>query len=147
MTSQLAGRCSVAGDLGLKPMNWSVLTGEGWSPRRAILHIVNREDLAAALEQHATDAAYGTALALRSGAAFEVWAGSLQPACQYLDIYAWRAECMAQDGVSTCKDFGQGLPDLQRAGDGPVALGRVDTAEGTHVVFLAADLKSVVAVL
>ncbi|WP_407842067.1 hypothetical protein ACE1OC_42710 (plasmid) [Streptomyces sp. DSM 116496] len=107
---------------------------------------MNREDLAAALELHATDAAHGAALALRAGAAFKVWE-KLKPAHQYLDIYAWRAECMAQDGVSTCKDFEQGLPDLQRAGDDPVALGRVDTAEGTHLVFLAADLKSCVAVL
>ncbi|MGW1773490.1 hypothetical protein [Streptomyces sp. NPDC002104] len=107
---------------------------------------MNREALAAALERHATDAAHGSALALRAGAAFKVWE-KLNPARQYLDIYAWRAECMAQDGVSTCKDFAQGLPDLQRAGEDPVALGRVDTAEGTHLVFLAADLKSCVAVL
>lgn len=83
---------------------------------------------------------------MRAGAAFKVWE-KLQPAHQYLDIYAWRAECMAQDGVSTCKDFEEGLPDLQRAGGDPVALGRVDTPEGTHLVFLAADLKSCVAVL
>ncbi|MFE4634838.1 hypothetical protein ACFRJ1_15885 [Streptomyces sp. NPDC056773] len=107
---------------------------------------MNREDLAAALERHATDAAHGAALALRAGATFKVWE-KLKPAHQYLDIYAWRTECMAQDGASTCKDFEQGLPDLQRAGDDPVALGRVGTAEGTHLVFLAADLKSCVAVL
>ncbi|MER7828479.1 hypothetical protein ABTX85_38785 [Streptomyces sp. NPDC096097] len=107
---------------------------------------MNREDLATALERHATDAASAAALALRTGAAFKVWE-KLQSAQQYLDIYAWRAECMAQDGVSTCKDFEHGLPDLRRAGDAPVALGRVDTAVGTHLVFLAADLKSCVAVL
>ncbi|MER8094006.1 hypothetical protein [Streptomyces goshikiensis] len=107
---------------------------------------MNREDLAAVLERHATDAAHGAALALRDGAAFKVWA-KLQSAHQYLDVYAWRAECMAQDAISTCKDFEHGLPDLRRAGDQPVALGRVETAEGTHLVFLAADLKSCVAVL
>lgn len=114
--------------------------------RRAILHVVNREDLATALERHATDAANEAALALRAGAVFKVWEEP-QSAHRYLDIYARRAECMAQDGVSTCKDFEQGLPDLRRAGDDPVALGRVDTAEGTHLVFLDADLKSCVAVL
>ncbi|MET9852139.1 hypothetical protein ABZY57_04175 [Streptomyces sp. NPDC006450] len=107
---------------------------------------MNREDLANALEGHPTDAANEAALALRAGATFKVWQ-QLQSAHRYLDVYAWRAECMAQDGVSTCKDFEQGLPDLRRAGDDPVALGRVDTAEGTHLVFLAADLKSCVAVL
>ncbi|MFD4914768.1 hypothetical protein ACFWNR_16255 [Streptomyces virginiae] len=25
-----------------------------------------------------------------------------------LDVYAWRAECMAHDGISTGKDFEQG---------------------------------------
>ncbi|MFE5709612.1 hypothetical protein ACFQ7J_02100 [Streptomyces sp. NPDC056501] len=74
-------------------------------------------------------------------------AESLQPVRQCLDVYAWRAECTAQGGIFTCKDFEQGLPDLRRAGDAPVALGRVDTAEGTHLVFLAADLSSCVAVL
>ncbi|MFD3549341.1 hypothetical protein ACFWUW_27705 [Streptomyces sp. NPDC058655] len=107
---------------------------------------MNREDLAAALERHATDAAHGAALALRAGAAFKVWE-KLQSAHQHLEIHAWRAECMTQDGIFTCKDFQRGLPDLQRAGDAPVASGRVDTAEGTHLVFLAADLKSCVAVL
>lgn len=120
--------------------------GDGGRLRRAILHVVNREDLATALERHATDAANEAALALRAGAVFKVWEG-LQSAHRYLDIYAWRAECMAQDGISTCKDFEQGLPNLRRAGDDPVALGRVDTAEGTHLVFLDADLKSCVAVL
>ncbi|MFD4935410.1 hypothetical protein [Streptomyces virginiae] len=64
-----------------------------------------------------------------------------------LDVYAWRAECMAHDGISTGKDFEQGVPDPRRAGDDPVALGRVNTAEGTHLVFLAAELSSCVAVL
>ncbi|MGW8784085.1 hypothetical protein ACWGNM_39315 [Streptomyces sp. NPDC055796] len=67
---------------------------------------MNREDLATALERHATDAANAAALALRAGAAFKVWE-KLQSDQQYLDIYAWRAGCMAQDGVSTCKDFEQ----------------------------------------
>ncbi|MFE3588097.1 hypothetical protein ACFXOY_11290 [Streptomyces niveus] len=108
---------------------------------------MNPEDLTAALERHGTEAAHGAALALRAGAAFKVWAEPLQSARRYLGVWAWRAECMAQDGVSTRMDFEQGVPDLQRAGDDPVALGRVDTDEGTRLVFLAADLKSCVAVL
>ncbi|WP_030247281.1 hypothetical protein [Streptomyces sp. NRRL S-350] len=107
---------------------------------------MNREDLATALERHATDAANEAAQALRAGAAFRVWE-ELQSAHRFLNIWAWRAECMAQDGVSTCKDFEQGLPDLRRAADTPVALGRVATAEDIHLVFLTADLKSCVAVL
>lgn len=54
---------------------------------------------------------------------------------------------MAEDGIVTCKDFEQGLPDLQRAGDTPVALGRVHIAEDSRLVFLAADLSSCIAVL
>ncbi|MFC8828597.1 hypothetical protein ACFT9I_24990 [Streptomyces sp. NPDC057137] len=108
---------------------------------------MNREDLAAALERHATGAAHGVAKALQAGADFKVWAESPLSARRYLDVWAWRAECMAEDGVSTCMDFEQGLPALRRAGDDPVSLGRVDAAEGTHLVFLAVDLKSCVAVL
>lgn len=54
---------------------------------------------------------------------------------------------MAEDGVVTCKDFEKGLPDLQRAGDTPVVLGRVALTEDSHLVFLTADLSSCVAVL
>ncbi|WP_395358025.1 hypothetical protein ACHGLA_00280 [Streptomyces sp. YH02] len=107
---------------------------------------MDREDLAAALERHPTDAAGHAALALRAGAAFKVWGEKVQPARHYLDVWAWRAQCMEQDGVVTGKDFEQGLPALRRAGDAPVVLGRVDTAEGTHLFFLASDLSSCIAV-
>ncbi|MFI0114545.1 hypothetical protein [Streptomyces globisporus] len=108
---------------------------------------MEREDLADALERHGTDAASQAALALRTGAAFQVWAETMQPARRCLDIWTWRAQCIAQDGVVTYKNFEQGLPALRRAGDTPVVLGRVDTAEGTHVLFLDSDLSSCVAVL
>lgn len=118
-----------------------------WHPQGVILHVVDREDLIAAVERHGTAAAGHVALALRAGASFRVWAGSTVPASQLLDIWAWRARCMAEDGVVTCKDFEQGLPDLRRAGDSPVALGRVSIAGDSRLVFLAADLTSCVAVL
>ncbi|MEU9048019.1 MULTISPECIES: hypothetical protein [unclassified Kitasatospora] len=108
---------------------------------------MDREDLIAALERHETDAAGHAALALRAGASFRVWAESTVPASRLLDIWAWRAQCMAEDGIVTCKDFEQGLPNLRRAGDTPIALGRVKIAEDSRLVFLAADLSSCVAVL
>ncbi|MFE0462559.1 hypothetical protein ACFW1A_25220 [Kitasatospora sp. NPDC058965] len=108
---------------------------------------MDREDLIVALERHGTVAAGHVALALRAGASFRVWAESRAPASRLLDIWAWRAQCMAEDGVVTCKDFEQGLPDLRRAGDTPVALGRVDVTGDSRLVFLAADLRSCVAVL
>jgi hypothetical protein len=116
-------------------------------PRHAILRTVEREDLAVALERHGTDAAAQVALALRAGAAFWVRPDPTQPARNYIDVWTWRARCLAEDDTVTCKDFDHGLPALQRAGDAPVALGRVDTAEGTHLVFLTKDLTSCVAVL
>ncbi|MFJ2192973.1 hypothetical protein ACIOJE_34370 [Kitasatospora sp. NPDC087861] len=108
---------------------------------------MDREDLIAALERHETDAASQAALALRAGASFRVWSESTLPASQFLSVWTWRAQCMAEDGVVTCKDFKRGLPDLRRAGDTPVALGRVDVTEDSHLVFLATDLSSCVAVL
>ncbi|MFI8460377.1 hypothetical protein [Kitasatospora sp. NPDC085464] len=108
---------------------------------------MDREDLIGALERHETDAAGHAAVALRAGASFRVWAESTVPASQLLGIWAWRAQCMAEDGVVTYKDFERGLPDLRRAGDAPVALGRVDIAGDSRLVFLAADLSSCVAVL
>ncbi|MFI9276046.1 hypothetical protein ACIGXM_35980 [Kitasatospora sp. NPDC052896] len=108
---------------------------------------MDREDLMAALERHGTDAAGQVALALRAGASFRVWAESRVPASRLFAIWAWRAQCMAEDGIVTCKDFEQGLPDLRRAGDSPVALGRVDLTEDARLVFLTADLSSCVAVL
>ncbi|MFI9325234.1 hypothetical protein ACIGXI_36420 [Kitasatospora aureofaciens] len=108
---------------------------------------MDREDLIAALERHETDAADHAAVALRAGAPFRVWAESTVPASRLLGIWAWRAQCMAEDGVVTCKDFEQGLPDLRRAGDAPVALGRVDMTGDSRLVFLSADLSSCVAVL
>ena len=71
----------------------------------------------------------------------------MQSAGQYFEIWRWRAQCMAEEGVATCKDFEHGLPALQHAGDARVALGRIDTEVGTRLVFLAADLASCVAVL
>jgi hypothetical protein len=108
---------------------------------------VDREDLIAALERHETDAAGHVALALRAGASFRVWAESRAPASRLLGIWVWRARCMAEDGIVTCKDFEQGLPNLERAGYSPVRLGRVHIAEDSRLVFLAADLSSCVAVL
>ncbi|MGW9211339.1 hypothetical protein ACWGR4_30735 [Embleya sp. NPDC055664] len=108
---------------------------------------MDREDLIAALERHGTDAAGRAALALRAGASFRIWAESSAPARQLLDVWAWRAQCMAEDGTVALKDFEQGLPALRRAGDTPVALGRADMTEGTHLVFLTADPGSCVAVL
>ena len=108
---------------------------------------MDREDLAAALERHGTDVADEVALALRAGATFWVRADNSAPARELFDVWTWRADWMAQDGIVTCKDFGHGLPALRRAGDTPVALGKVDTAAGVHLVFLAADLGSCVAVL
>ncbi|MFI0990426.1 hypothetical protein [Streptomyces exfoliatus] len=108
---------------------------------------MDREDLAAALERHPTHAAGHAVLALRAGAAFTVWAERVQPARQYLDVWAWRAQCMEQDGVVTGQDFEQGLPALRHAGDAPVVWGRVEKAEGTHLFFLTSDLSSCVAVL
>ncbi|MFF3158655.1 hypothetical protein [Streptomyces sp. NPDC057910] len=108
---------------------------------------MDRKDLIAALEQHETDAASQAALPLRAGASFRIWAESSVPASQLLDVWAWRAQCMAEDSIVTIKDFEQGLPALRRAGDTPVALGRVDMTEDTHLVFLTADLSSCVAVL
>ncbi|WP_369220593.1 hypothetical protein AB5J52_00210 [Streptomyces sp. R39] len=107
---------------------------------------MDREDLSAALERHGTDGACEAALALRAGAAFWVRPETV-PASRILSIWAWRAQCMAEDGTVTRKDFERGLPDLQRAGDAPVALGRVGTAEDTHLIFLTADLSSCLAVL
>ncbi|MFJ4184064.1 hypothetical protein [Kitasatospora sp. NPDC089509] len=109
---------------------------------------MDREDLIAALDEHRTDGAAGAALALRAGAGFQVWPGPTAPASRLLDTWSFRAQWMAEDGVVTCKDFAQGLPALRRAGSTPVALGRVDMAPGdSHLVFLAADLGSCVAVL
>ncbi|MEY9969072.1 hypothetical protein ABIA33_007159 [Streptacidiphilus sp. MAP12-16] len=108
---------------------------------------MDREDLAVALERHGTDVADEVALALRAGATFWVRADNPVPARELFDVWAWRADWMAQDGIVACKDFGHGLPALRRAGDAAVALGRVDTAEGLHLVFLATDLGSCVAVL
>ncbi|MGW0577079.1 hypothetical protein ACWD25_14140 [Streptomyces sp. NPDC002920] len=108
---------------------------------------MDREDLTAALERHGTDAACEAALALHARATFWVRAEKVLPASRLLGVWAWRAQCMAEDGTVSCKDFERGLSALQRAGDAPVALGRVDTAEGTHLIFLAADLSSCVAVL
>ncbi|WP_406207737.1 hypothetical protein OH807_35390 [Kitasatospora sp. NBC_01560] len=108
---------------------------------------MDRDELVAALERHGTDAAGRAAAALRAGAPFKVWAGSTAPACNLHGIWAWRAQWMAEDGVVTCKDFEKGLPDLQRAGDTPVVLGRVALTEDSHLVFLTADLSSCVAVL
>ncbi|MFF3075436.1 hypothetical protein [Kitasatospora sp. NPDC057936] len=108
---------------------------------------MNREDLIAALERHETDAAGHAALALRAGASFRVWSESTVPAVRLLDIWTWRARCMAEDGIVTRKDFTRGLPDLRRAGDTPVVLGRVDVTEDSHLVCLAADPCSCAAVL
>ncbi|GHG19573.1 hypothetical protein [Streptomyces hydrogenans] len=108
---------------------------------------MDREDLAAALEQHGTDAACEAALALRAGATFSVWGEAALPASRFLSVWAWRAQCMAEDGIVTRKDFEQGLPALQRLGDAPVAMGRVDATEGTRLIFLSTDLISCVAVL
>ncbi|MFD8754654.1 hypothetical protein ACFV0O_27260 [Kitasatospora sp. NPDC059577] len=108
---------------------------------------MDRENLIAALERHETDAAGHAALALRAGASFRVWAESPVPASRLFHIWAWRARCMAEDNIVTCKDFEQGLPDLRRAGETPVAMARVDITEDSRLVFLAADLSSCVAVL
>ncbi|MCX4757380.1 hypothetical protein [Kitasatospora purpeofusca] len=108
---------------------------------------MDREELIAALERHGTEGAGRAALALRTGISFQVWAGSTTPAGRLFAIWAWRAECLAEDGIAGQWDFGQGLPDLRRAGDTPVALGRVGMGEDSHLVFLTADLSSCVAVL
>ncbi|MFE7592680.1 hypothetical protein ACFU6K_25060 [Kitasatospora sp. NPDC057512] len=108
---------------------------------------MNREDLTAALERHGTGGAGRAALALRAGACFRVWSESTAPAGRLLDIRAWRAACMAQDGVVARKDFERGLPDLRCAADAPVASGRVDVIGDSHPVFPAADPSSCVAVL
>ncbi|KJY25429.1 hypothetical protein [Streptomyces sp. NRRL S-495] len=108
---------------------------------------MDRDDLIAALEEHGTDTAGHAALALRAGTSFQVWAGSTVPADRLFAIWAWRAECLAEDGVATRWDFDQGLPDLRLAGDTPVTLGRVGMPGDSHLVFLNADLSSCVAVL
>ncbi|MFJ7247043.1 hypothetical protein ACIQWA_20690 [Kitasatospora sp. NPDC098652] len=108
---------------------------------------MERESLITILERHGTDGAQRAALALRAGAGFQVWAGSTAPAGQLFAIWEWRARWMAEDGVVTAKDFEQGLPALRRAGDTPVALGRVQMAGDSHLVFLTADLGGCVAVL
>ncbi|MYR47616.1 hypothetical protein GTY83_00540 [Streptomyces sp. SID4928] len=108
---------------------------------------MEREDLAVALERHGTNTAGQVALALRAGATFWVDGESMQSARRHFGFWAWRAQCMAEDGTVSCKDFKQGLPALDHWGDALVALGRVDTAKGTHLVFLTADLSSCVAVL
>ncbi|MGW7673736.1 hypothetical protein ACWGJX_42665 [Streptomyces sp. NPDC054775] len=112
VTSNLGRAGQVLSVLGPLTPSW---LGDGGRLRRAILHVVNREDLATALERHATDAANEAALALRAGAVFKVWE-ELQSAHHYLDIYAWRAECMAQDGISTCKDFETGVAESSACG-------------------------------
>jgi hypothetical protein len=108
---------------------------------------VDRDSLIAALERHGTDAASQAALALRAGSTFWVSASSTVPASELFTIWAWRARRMAEDGIVTRKDFKQGLPALKHAGGAPVILGRVGMAEDTYIIFLAADLKSCVAVL
>ncbi|WP_435650693.1 hypothetical protein [Kitasatospora purpeofusca] len=108
---------------------------------------MDREELIAALEQHGTEGAGRAALALRAGTSFEVWAGSTVPASRLFAIWAWRAECLAEDGIVSQWDFDRGLPDLQHVGDTPVAMGRVGMGEDSHLVFLTADLSSCVAVL
>ncbi|MEK2491711.1 hypothetical protein WN990_19360 [Kitasatospora purpeofusca] len=109
---------------------------------------MDREELIAALEGHGTEGAGRAALALRIGAPFRLpSAGSTVPAREIFDVWTWRAACMAADGFVTCKDFDRGLPDLERAGDTPVAMGRVGMGEDSHLVFLTADLSSCVAVL
>ncbi|MFB7671968.1 hypothetical protein ACFC26_11180 [Kitasatospora purpeofusca] len=108
---------------------------------------MDREELLVALERHGTEGAGRAALALRAGASFQVWAGSTAPASRLFAIWARRAECLAEDGIVSRWDFGQGLPDLRRAGDTAVALGRVGLAGDSQLVFLAADLSSCVAVL
>ncbi|MFD8318397.1 hypothetical protein [Kitasatospora purpeofusca] len=108
---------------------------------------MDRDELIAALERHGTEGAGRAALALCAGTSFQVWAGSTVPASRLFAVWTWRAECLAEDGIVSRWDFDQGLPDLRRAGDTPVALGRVGTGEGSHLVFLTADLSSCVAVL
>ncbi|WP_328954607.1 hypothetical protein [Kitasatospora purpeofusca] len=108
---------------------------------------MDREELIAALERHGTEGAGRSVLALRAGTSFQVWAGSTAPASRLFAIWAWRAECLAEDGIVSHWDFDQGLPDLRRAGDTAVALGQVGTAGDSQLVFLTADLSSCVAVL
>ncbi|MFD4908255.1 hypothetical protein [Kitasatospora purpeofusca] len=108
---------------------------------------MDREELIAALERHGTEGAGRSVLALRAGTSLRVWAGSTAPASRLFAIWAWRAECLAEDGIVSQRDFDRGLPDLQRAGDTPVAMGRVGMGKDSHLVFLTADLSSCVAVL
>jgi len=86
-------------------------------------------------------------VALRAGARFWVSTESMQSASHYHAVWSSRAGRPDIDRGRAFKDFEQGLPALRLAGEGSVALGRVDTPEGVRVVFLAADLSACVAVL
>ncbi|MFD7416629.1 hypothetical protein [Kitasatospora purpeofusca] len=109
---------------------------------------MDREELIAALERHGTEGADRAAQALRAGTSFRVgFAGTTVPVGEILDIWTWRAACMAKEGILTCKDFEQGLPHLWRAGDALVAMRQVGMGEDSHLVFLTPDLSSCVAVL
>ncbi|MFE3500996.1 hypothetical protein [Kitasatospora sp. NPDC059160] len=108
---------------------------------------MEREDLITVLERNGTDGARRAALALRAGAAFQVWADATAPASRLFAIWEWRAQWMAEDGVATVKDFEQGLPALRRAGATPVALAKVEMTGDSHLVFLTTDLSACVAVL
>ncbi|BDH06827.1 hypothetical protein HEK131_40540 [Streptomyces seoulensis] len=107
---------------------------------------VNREGLVALLQSNGSDRSREAVERLAAGAEFVVWSNNPVSARRLWDVWAWREECLLEQGISKA-GLAEAVRALRAAGDDPICLGAIYPADRRQncTLFLAGDLGSCVA--